>query len=366
MSDIEDTVATDGVGDDVLTPSTTETPAPAVEAAAETKVEEPKEKTLAEKIEDLAAAKSAKEKTDEPAKVAAETKPDAHPAYEPNYKFKVLSKEFEIPKEFQSLVKDKDSEKMVKDVFEKAFGIDTIKEKATQTRAERDQFANENAEIKSSIDGMRAIYKEAVASNNFLKLDDFFARLNIPEQHIMQYVLAKVQFSNLPPEQQQMIRGQMEADKSAAVASQQVEQLSAREQTMGQRLRGLELNVELAKPETQSIAVAFDAQAGKPGAFRDQVAAMGELAWYREQVDLTPEQAIQRVVATFGLKAPTAPLVAAATAPAAPVPPEKKVIMREASTIPNIQGRSSSPLKKGPRSIADLEKLRDEALARAD
>lgn len=342
MSDVEESVASDGVGVGEIQ----ETPAAEVTPTPEEVKPEP---TLQEKIEKLAADKAPK------AKEATEKTEEA-PAYNANFKFNVLDKQHEIPKEFQALIKDDKSEKMVREIFEKAYGLDSVKSKAAEVRTERDNLAQENAGIKQSIDGLRSIYQSAASTGNWMKLDDFFARLKIPEQHIMQWALTKVNFSNLPADQQQMIKGNIDAEKRAELADQQAREVQTQAQTTGQQLKQLQLDFTLAKPEIKALADSFDAQVGKPGAFREQVINLGNLTWLQKKTDLSPEQAAQQVIASLGLKAqaPTAP---AAAEQGAQVPPAKKVIVRDAQVIPNIQGRSSSPLKAKPRSIEDLKEL---------
>ena len=361
MSD-EETIMTDGVG----AGETTETKETTTPEVTETPAADKPEPTLQEKIGELAAKKAEREEK-EP-KVVETTSGTAAatetPAYTPNFKFNVLDKAHEVPKEFQSLIKDEKSEKMVKEIFEKAYGLESVKTKATEARAERDALAAETQTIKAGIDGLRSIYQGAVQSGNFLKLDDFFAKLKIPQEHIMQYALAKVNLSNLPPEQQQLIQSKMDADKRAEMESAQAQNTLTEAQQARAQLMTLQLEYTLAKPDVKSIAEAFDAQAGKPGAFRQQVINMGNLHFLTRKVDLTPEQAAMQVIADLGLKAPVA-ATSAASAPVATTatPTDKKVIVRETKTIPNISGRSSSPLKKGPRSVEDLMELKKQAWA---
>lgn len=358
MSDVEEAVATDGVGaGDDSAVETREEPTKEVEAPEKPEPAKP-EPTLQEKIGKLA------EKAGDPPdkKTAGDGTSVEPPVYTPNFKFNVLDKQHEIPKEFQALIKDKDSEKMVREVFEKAYGLESVKAKASEVRTERDNLATENHSIKQSLDSVRAIYQGAVSSGNFLKLDDFFARLKIPEQHIMQYALAKVQFSNLPPDQQQMIKGNLDAEKRAEeVGSQANQHMTDAQQARAELIR-VQLEYTMAKPDVKSIADQFDAQTGRSGAFRQQVINVANLHFLQRKVDLTPEQATQIVIQELGLKAPVAPAAPAATVVTPPqAPPAGKVIVRETKTLPNIQGRSSSPLKKSPRSVDDLRELAKQA-----
>jgi len=52
------------------------------------------------------------------------------PVFQPNYKLEIRGKHFEIPEEFRGLIKDKDSETKIRDIFNKAYGLDD----AVQTR----------------------------------------------------------------------------------------------------------------------------------------------------------------------------------------------------------------------------------------
>lgn len=355
---LEQTVNNDGLGSEA--PAENTEPVLSADPIVEAPVEEPVKPELT--VEQKLAAK--KEELDK--KSATPGDPAVVPgAYTPNMKFKVLDKEHEIPKEFQALIKDAKSEKMVKEIFEKSYGLDSVKEKAAEVRTQRDTFAKENRELTAGIQSARSSYLAAVQSGNWLKLDDFFAKLSIPQEHVLQYALAKVNLTNLPPEQQKVIEGQLEADRRAEFADQQAREAQGQVQSTGQQLKQLQFDFVMAKPDTKSYADAFDAQVGKPGAFAQRVIDTAQLEWHTRKVDISVEQAVQKVIADFGLK-PRVETPAAAAAPAASAPgaPEKRVIQRQATTIPNIQGRSSSPLASKPKSIDDLIKLRNEAMAR--
>ncbi len=68
-------------------------------------------------------------------------------------------------------------------------------------------------------------------------------------------------------------------------------------------------------------------------------------------MDLTPEQAIQRVIERRRLNA----VASEAPAGASVAPPAKG--QPTTRQIPNVSGRSASPLKSKPKSIDDLKKL---------
>jgi hypothetical protein len=356
MSD-EETIATDGVGLDGATGEDSgapETPPEAPETVEKVaKTDEKPEPTGLDKL--ASKAKEVIEKGVETPVLEGKPAP-----FTPNLKFKVMDKEHEIPKEFQGMIKDEKSEKMVRELHEKALGLDIVKQKFNETREEKNSLIAENTEIKRSIDGLRTVVQGAIKSGNLLKLDDFFSKLQIPEEVIMKYALQKVQFAELPPEQRQILEANMSAEKRAEMLQAQYEDSQSQVATQAQEMKAQMLEHTLAREDIRAVAQDWDTKVGKPGSFKALVAQVGHLAWLQSdgKVDLTPEQAVQEVMRGYGLQAPTAAAPGNATpAPGTPAPAQKRVIQRTTNTIPNVQGRSSSPLKAKPKSIDDLKKL---------
>jgi hypothetical protein len=341
---------------EVVAPETSEVVSEVAPAAVEAAPQEqaPAEKSMKEKLDEI---------------VATKNKPIAEPAatadaFTPNFKIKVGEKEMEIPKQFQALMKDKETEKEVRDIFERSYGIDITKDKLSQERAEKVKLSNENTAIKSSIDGLRSIYQQAVSTGNFHKMDGFFERLQIPQEVILRYAAEKAKLMQMPDDQRQVIESQLQAERRS-------EEALTSQQTMGQRLVEQERQVKvmlldsgLQRPDVKACADVFDGQVGRPGAFREEVARLGQYEWVMSQgkVNLSPDQAIQKAIEYHGLKGKSVPQAAPTQAAAAADPnPGKRVIQRTDQIIPNIQGKSGSPLKQKPRSLDDLKRLSAEA-----
>jgi len=320
-------------------------PEPVETAPKEPKTEEKAPKDgLLEKIE-----KAAKELEIAP-KVAA-LPPKS--VYTPGTKFKVLDKEHEISKEFHSMMTDAETERKVKELHEKAYGLDIVKPKYIEVRDERNALRKENGELQGGIQELRDIYQKATSpGGNLLHLDKFFKNLQIPEDVILQYAISKVEFSELPPEHKQVIAGRMAAEQRA----EELEKSNQSTQSQLQELSAQNLqnafNQGIANPQVKPLADVFDARAGKPGAFAQEVIMAGKMAWYESdgKVLLSPEQAIQQVIERHSL---TVPAAAPKVAPAPQEAPAKK----PAATIPNVSGRSASPLPSKPRSVEDLREL---------
>lgn len=298
--------------------------------------------------------------------------PAATPEHKPQVKFKagvynketreLEQKEFEIDKRFHPLMKDAESEKLVRELHEKAFGLDSVKERYVEEKTKNQNLFKENTDIKSGISGLRKIYQGAIASGNMHKLDPFFQKLNIPQDVLTEYVLAKVQLNEMDPAQKQAIQAQITAEQRAEALAEQQEQFQQQTFTQAQQMKALMLDSALARAEVSALASEFDNRFGRPGAFREEVAKFGEYEWLKSQgkVDLSPDQAIKKVIEHYALT--SAPRVPAATsAAAAPAAPgTRQIVQRTTKTLPNVAGRSSSPLAQKPRSIEDIKKITQE------
>ena len=299
---------------------------------------------------------------------------EEQPAFKPNVKFKagvynketkaLEQKEYEIDKRFHSLMKDPESEKVVRELHEKAYGLESIKDRFAETRNFAQSVVAENTEIKKSIDGLRDIYQGAVKSGNYHKLDKFFDKLQIPQDVVLSYALAKVQLNEMDPAQRNAIMGQLDAENRAEEAAQMRADTDAEYARIAQENKQIQLDFTLARPEIAALVAEFDSRMNKPGAFRTAVEQAGQLAWHQSKgrIDLTAEQAISVVIKNYNLT--TSPMVPPAKT-AVPNQPgaggaNRPVVKRTAGTIPNVQGRNASPLQTKPMNMDQLLKYRKE------
>lgn len=313
-----------------------------------------------------------KEAAESGEKAEGEGEAPAAPAYKPRDKFKVrvfnpekvdelVQKEESVPEFLKPLMKDAESEKQVMDLLERAYGIDSVKGERAHVKKERDHFRNEFTKIQGSVAELRTIYQRG-------DLDLFLDKLSIPHERMLQWALDKVNYSQLPPEQQRVIDERRDAQRKAYAAEQRMGTYEAQLYEQQRQAKSMLLDAGLARPEVSTFAAAFDAKVGKPGAFRLEVAAVGEQAWNQSEgkVDLTPEQAIEQAMTKWKpfigeAQAAQAPTAAAAGSQSGAG--TKPTTTAKPAVIPNVQGRPSSPMKSKPRSIEDLKKLAKDASA---
>jgi hypothetical protein len=316
---------------------------------------------------------------------AAEEKPEGEepPAFTPNLKFKagvynkesreLEQKEYEIDKKFAPLMATPEGEKLVKELHEKAYGLDSVKERYTEVKNQNMQLHKENVDIKGSVDGLRKVYQSATGpGGNIHKLDGFFAKLRIPPDVIMQYAVAKAELAEMDPAQRNAIQGQLRAESDAEALTEQ--QMNQQQQfvSQAQQIKNQQLELTLMRPEISTLAQEFDSRFAQPGAFEAEVRRVGEYEWLRSQgkVDLTPEQAVLKVIEHYALKTnprvPAAAQPAAAAAPATTPGANKPVVQRTTKTIPNVSGRSTSPLAQKPKTVDDLKNIYQERYAQSN
>src|SRR5688572_6863826 len=254
--------------------------------------------------------------------------------YEPNFKFKVMDEEKEFDEFLRGVVKGKEEEEKLRDLYTKAHGLEANK-KTLETYKEK--VEKHYAPIENQ-------YNQVMANLGYLdtmvqKKDyqSFFDTLKISKQDILKYALDLVKYEELPPEQKAQIDHQREVERNNAMLLSQQQSTQSQVQEYAVQVRTLQLNNELMKPEVTSFVQSFDTKAGKPGAFREQVIRHANLAYYQNQMDLPVEQAVKEVMALYGN------LVAPQMQPPQQTPTPQA--QQRPPVIPNVQSSGNSPAK---------------------
>lgn len=272
---------------------------------------------------------------------------EAPPAFTPNYKFKVDEEEKEIDELFRGLMTDAEKEKKIRELHEKAFGLDLHKTRHEKLKTQFQEVSTKYTNIDKSLKQL----------SRFVQNDDlgsFFQAINIPEHMVFEFVKRRLTQMEAPPEQRAEIQRQENERRQLIQLQQENEELQERFSIETIQARGLELDTALASPGVTTVAAKVDAQFGK-GAFRQAVIDRGIVAYQTTGNEISVHQAVQEAVAywskMFG-QSPQAPAPAPTSAQAAPQEPQAPPPI-----MPNVSGRATSPIKTGPRSIADLKKL---------
>lgn len=273
--------------------------------------------------------------------------------YAPNFKYKAALQEKEVDEFWRPLMKDKESEKKVIEALQKIDGLDFVKQSREELSKQYESLNNDYQEQQKVVDRVRA----AVSRKD---LSSVFRQLDITEQDIFKWTHQQLQIMDLPPEQ----RRAMEEAENARIQKYDLEEQMSQFQSMYEaqavQARTMQLDFALSKPDAVSAAEKWDNVTGEPGAFRNLVIQEAQTAFYQEKVDLSAEQAVQRVMQKYG-KVISANAQGSAIAPQAqnPMaqPPVQATIPQAKPVIPNINGKGTAPIKKVPKSLDDLKKM---------
>lgn len=272
--------------------------------------------------------------------------PVAPSAYTPNYKYKVMDKEHEIPEFLRGAITDTEKEKQIKELYEKAMGLDVVKPKYQTVKQQYDRVIQEKQNQDKSIEVLGSF----VQKND---LDSFFKALKIPEEQVFEFVQQRLQYRELAPEQRRQIDMQRSEQQRMEHLEMQHQQLQERYFNDTVQARTYQLDTALEKPEVREIAEAFDARVGTSGAFKTEVIKRGQLAHYTTGADIPVAQAVTEVLSMYRPlmgSAASGQQMGASAMGAKNAPPAPPV-------IPNITGRQTSPAKRVPKSLDELRAL---------
>jgi hypothetical protein len=284
------------------------------------------------------------------------------------YTFKSLGKDYELPKFATEGLKNAEDEKALIETYEKALGLDHVKQRHQELHGQHQELQTAHSKLNGGVEDLKQIYSTAVKSGNPLLLDDFFAKLNIPADVVLQYAMARVQYEQADQGQRQVVDNQLNAQRQLRDTSKQAASLTSRAESSESRALELEFNSSLARPEVATIAQTYDTQPGrKPGDFRVRVAEHGEYVYLKSggKTVLAPDEAISQVASMYGVgqvqpAAPQGgvvePVVAPVVPAAAPVTAAAPVVIpagqKPVHVLPATPaGGTVSPAKRGITSI---------------
>lgn len=278
-------------------------------------------------------------------------------AYTPNYKVKAYDTEYEIPEAYRSFINEK-NEKEFRQLFSKAYGLEVMQSKNIKLREENDGYKKEISEKYLPLARGIALADKYLAAKDY---DSLFGLLKIEEPDLQSWMLTKLQIKGLPPEQQELYTKNSTTQKQLYELEQANEQFRQeleglrehRTQEVVQK-RAEELDTILNRSDIKSIVDRYDTSKNQAGSFKDQVIQRAQFIFQTKGEDLSAEQAVEDFMKLIMLDAPKAN-------PNNTVIPPKTG--HKAPTLPNVAGQTNSPAAQKVTSMADLQKLKKQAIA---
>lgn len=301
------------------------------------------------------------------------------PAYEPNFSYRILEEEHEMPEWAKAAIRSKEDEERYRDMFERAHGLDHVKKDRSELR---EQVSTMQSELGQ--------YKDHYARLNQFReagdWDSYFEMQQIPPQVVLQKAKQILEFGENPEQasvyqqQRQQFWGQQQAQQQAEAMQQQMAETRSRE-------------IDMVLQYDQNVSQAardFDAQNGA-GAFRNEMVRRGQMAAHYQQKDISAAEAAYEVLKLIG----RAPMNSAhapnssqqmtnhhtpgpgqqASSPQYGQPgqanPQQTVVQQPQGqarppVLPNVEGGSGGAPVRRPavESIEDLHRIRAERAAR--
>jgi hypothetical protein len=199
-------------------------------------------------------------------------------AFKPNTKVKVghydpqtrqfTQKEVDIDPKFHSLMKDPEGEKLIRELHEKAHGLDAVKERFKEEKQISTTYQNHYGTLKN-------IYKSAIKPGNelnILKMDKWLKEIDVPQEVMLRWAMAKVNLHKLQqenPEQYNTLQGQLTAEEQAELQQQNALQTQQSNQDMVRQNKELQIELVLKNPDMLPFANHYESLTGKPGSFRE-------------------------------------------------------------------------------------------------
>lgn len=273
--------------------------------------------------------------------------------YEPNAKYSVLNEEYEFDKELAPLLQSKEAEDKLRELYEKAHGLDHIK-------ADREQIREDFGTYKADSEKRDVAINTLTSYLDSGDLESFFTSLKIPQADVMRYALQAAQREEWTPEQRAVYDQQIEHKRRANVYEESYNSNQDELESLRQDQVVKDYQLEMYKPDVQVFEAAFNQRKG-PDAFRNEVA---ELGTYNEKVHgkvLPISELVGSIMKKFEpWIGATTPAVAATPAAITPqATPQAVSQPAELPVIPNTGPAGQAPAAKAITSIADLEKIAD-------
>ena len=279
------------------------------------------------------------------------------PAYTPNYKYKAAKEEKEFDDWAKAAIKDPETEKTVREIFEKAHGLEAVKMSRDQLLQEKQMIMQDVARHTQDVNNVN----QWLAKKDYDKL---FSFLKVPEDDILRQAKKILDLREMPPEQRQAYEQARQNDERAMALEYQNQTLQQQHMQFAVRAREQELAWTMSRPEISQMAQAYDARLGYQGAFRQAVVERGQYHYFTTGQDIPAEQAVNEVLRQLG--GPQA--LIAQPGPAVTPRGQQGVVTQAAkpAVITNIQGRGTSPAKKVIKNMEELKKRAKEVQAEAE
>jgi hypothetical protein len=273
----------------------------------------------------------------------------------PNLKVKVMDEEHDLPEWVKGVITE-ENEAEIRDTFEKALGLPHLKNKNQDLLKSKDELVREFEEFKGGL-------KEIMDLRDSGDLSEFFDKIYLDKNAVINWVLSEAQKEELPEEHKKVYNELNEVRRELRELKKTNSTLDHTRQTEAVNAKSLELDRELATPEISPLAKAFDTRLGEEGAFRKMVIRHGD-AEYRHsggKKELTAREAIEGVLKILNLQAQ----VTSQVTPSNESGTQKVVKPNKPVVLPDAGSSTASVTSPKISSLDDIRKIAKEMATRS-
>lgn len=263
--------------------------------------------------------------------------------YTPNLTYKVKDEERQFDERIASAIKSKEDEEYFRDLYTKADGLDTYKEKVTGMESQLGEYRDGFNNLYSGYEKIRTLRDNG-------DLRGLMGTLGVTDEQLLSYAIELAKEENLPDEQREAVRQQREASSRLGQLEKQVQEYETMLSQTRLEDEYRKLDMTLARPD---VAEKANILKQKGVDLKDMVLEHGTyLTKINNGVEPTIEEAVNSTLTKYAW---------AFENPAQSQEQGLPVVKRE-PTLPKVKSAGASPAPSGPSSIEDLYKLRNQVL----
>lgn len=269
---------------------------------------------------------------------------DPEDAYKPTFSYKVKGEEKEFDDRFKEIIKSKEDEEYVRDLYERADGLPHIKEHLNRLQTELGSYEKKYNEIDSQYN--KVVENISIADKLLANGDPLgaMARMGLNKDQILAAAQALV---GTPEEQEaytqrsSMLQSKLEKEKEYQSLQDSIKQRDSALGEMRVRQAITDLNLELNRPEYSDVVSAYDEARGK-NAFFEKVKLYGAGIEATGRTISVPDavKAVYEEVAPFVTKKTQQPST-------------NRILQKKENKVPNLNG-SGTPGKKKYSSMQEM------------
>lgn len=265
-------------------------------------------------------------------------------SYTPDYTYKVKDEERSFDERFHNIVKSKDDEEYLRDLYTRADGLDSVKSRLESREDAYKRIYSHAQELTNGYANLMK-YRDSGDVRNLQKA------LGITDDFVVNWGLSLAEEEQLPDEQRELVRMNRELQEQLAEKDYMLKtsQVQDDERSIQEDIHELE-----GYMKSEEFAPLVDAM-GKNGlSFVDTVTMIGSHEFQTTGKEPTIRDVCDRVRGKYEFLVTQAQTQEAVGQPAQQT--NQTVVVRE-KTIPSVGGANTNAVETPVRSISDLKKL---------